>query len=112
MSHCLTCTCGLKRTKVYYLYKIWSNIKNRTTNPNNPDYKNYGARGIYMHKEWFDSFDSFEFYVLTNIGHRSSNTSLDRIDNEKGYLPGNLKWSSYSEQLKNRRKFVSKGDKL
>ena len=66
-------------------------------------YKNYGARGIIVSDTWKTSYSGFESYVLGALGDRPEGYTLDRIDNSKGYQPGNLQWASRSDQNKNRR---------
>lgn len=71
--------------------------KGRCTNPNNPSYKDYGARGIEFR---FNSFQEF----LNEVGRRpSSQHSLDRIDNNGHYAKGNLRWADKKAQANNRR---------
>lgn len=81
-------------------YKSWINMKSRCTNPNNNDYKNYGGRGILVCERWIDSFENF----LADMGERSRGTSIDRIDPNGNYEPGNCRWSTPYEQTHNRRK--------
>ena len=81
-------------------YSSWCNMKTRCTNPNFKQYKDYGGRGITICKEWLDSFEQF----YKDMGPKPKGMTLDRIDNNKGYEPLNCKWSTYSEQNKNRRK--------
>jgi hypothetical protein len=84
-------------------YVIWCGIKTRCFNENEPAYKNYGARGITMCDRWKDSFENF----LEDMGERPSKKhSIDRIDNEKGYEPGNCKWATRAEQARNNRRNV------
>lgn len=102
-----TTSCGCLRTKhgrsYDYIYKAWTGIKQRCRNKNNANYMRYGGRGIDVCDEWFDSFS--EFYKF--IGDRPSDKhSIDRIDNDNGYFPGNCKWSTVSEQVGNRRNTV------
>jgi hypothetical protein len=81
-------------------YYSWGAIKNRCLNKKNPAYCNYGGRGITMFTDWIDSFESFFSYV----GNRpSSKHSIDRIENNGNYEPGNVKWSTKKEQANNRR---------
>lgn len=81
-------------------YKTWQNIKSRCFLPNNPAYKNYGGRGIVMDPEWRSSYAAF----LSHVGRSPSNThTLDRIDNDKGYFPGNVRWATRKEQCNNCR---------
>lgn len=93
-----------------YLYAIWLNIKNRTTNNKHPNYKHYGGRGIRMQDSWLESFTSFKAYVITHIGKRPSKShSIDRIDNDIGYCEGNLGWATQSVQMLNQRGKSKKG---
>ncbi len=80
-------------------YKSWKAAKQRCINPNDGSYSDYGARGITMADEWMDSFEAF----YEHIGPRPKGTSLDRIDNQRGYEPGNVRWTTIEEQNNNRR---------
>lgn len=81
-------------------YKRWESIKQRCTNPKNPSYKNYGGRGITMCAEWAASFERF----FADVGEcPGPGLSLDRIDNDGNYEPGNVRWATNSEQMRNRR---------
>lgn len=74
----------------------------RCRNPRNKAYKNYGGSGITISNEW-TSDGGFERF-LEHVGRRpSSKHSIDRIDNDRGYEPGNVKWSTDIEQARNRR---------
>lgn len=91
--------------KTTYIYKLWENIRQRTSNTNSPRFKDWGGRGVTMFAPWRDAFMPFALYVINTLGERpSSKHSLDRIDNSLGYAPGNLKWSTAKEQAANRRK--------
>lgn len=89
------------RPRYYY---TWNNIKTRCNNPLCKDYIFYGARGISMHSNWIDSYQEFEDYILATIGDRPKGYSLDRVNNDGNYEPGNLKWSTPKEQANNRRR--------
>lgn len=79
-------------------YGIWQGMRQRCGNPNNPNYARYGGRGIRVCKEWQDSFANF----LAHMGRRPSRDhSIDRIDNSKGYEPGNVRWATAAEQNRN-----------
>lgn len=79
---------------------IWSSAKQRCFNPKHEEYENYGARGIIMCPEWRSSFVAFFEY----IGPRPSpNHTLDRIKNERGYVPGNVRWALSEVQQRNKR---------
>jgi hypothetical protein len=92
------------------LYRCWQNIKEHCLNPKHPVFKHYGGRGVWMAAEWINDFLAFEIYVNQALGPKPSpKHSIDRIDNDDGYYPGNLKWSTQSEQnLNQRRSKISK----
>ena len=87
---------GMKYTKEY---NAWLNIKSRCININNPEYKNYGGRGISVCESWINSFE--EFYK--DMGKKPISTSIDRIDNNQGYSKENCKWSDNKTQSRNKR---------
>lgn len=81
-------------------YAAWARAKDRATNTNGERAKDYVDRGIGMDQEYQDSFEAF----LQEVGHKpEGDYSLDRIDNEKGYIKGNMQWSIRSRQQRNRR---------
>lgn len=90
---------GLRHTKEY---KIWDGMMQRCNNPNSKAYPDYGGRGIKVCDRWEDP-ENFCKDVITSIGHRPDGMSLDRIDNSKGYEPGNVRWASAGLQSHNRR---------
>lgn len=89
--------------KSHYLYNTWSGIIQRCYNEKNSSFRNYGARGIVMLEKWRNNFEDFANWVQKNLGARPKNHTLDRIDNERGYFPGNLRWANRSIQNSNRR---------
>ncbi len=85
------------------LYHTWNAIISRTTDPSSEGYQWYGARGIKVHPEWCDDPRPFIEWIETNLGAKPKGHSLDRIDNDSDYVPGNLRWATFSEQSRNRR---------
>lgn len=81
-------------------YSAWNAARRRCHDPDVKAFPSYGGRGISVCPEWFVSFDAF----LAYIGPRPSDEhSLDRIDNDRGYEPGNVRWATRSQQMANRR---------
>lgn len=86
--------------KVSPEYRSWSGMKNRCTDPQSHSWHNYGGRGIRVCDRWLASFESF----LADVGYRPKGHSLDRIDVNGYYEPGNVRWALPKEQARNRRK--------
>lgn len=81
-------------------WAAWNQARYRCHDPNGKQWANYGGRGITMAPEWFVSFDTF----LEHIGPKpTKDHTLDRIDNERGYEPGNVRWATWTEQAANKR---------
>lgn len=92
-------------------YRRYRNILSRCYNKNSPKYKNYGGRGITLYDKWRDSmngFNEFAKYISSLPDAGKPGLSIDRINNNIGYEPGNLRWASASTQNKNRRHFTRK----
>lgn len=83
------------------LYKVWQGMRNRCYNERQPHYPRYGGRGIRVCARWLgpDGFPNF----LADMGERPDGLSLDRIDNDGDYEPGNVRWATASQQALNRR---------
>lgn len=81
------------------LYKIWQSMRDRCRNPNSEAYKNYGGRGVVVCSQWSE-YMQFELDVGGDPG---IDYELDRIDNNKGYEPGNVRWATKTTNNRNRR---------
>jgi hypothetical protein len=92
------------RRLAFVEYRIWGHIVNRCTNPNNAAWDNYGGRGIRVCAKWRDSFQAF----LADVGLRpdGEGLTLDRINNNRGYEPGNVRWATRLQQVHNRRSWA------
>ena len=77
----------------------WYAMVGRCVNVNHPAYKDYGGRGIAVCDRWLNSFDDFYF----DVGDAPEGMSLDRIDNDGDYEPGNVRWATKQDQALNRR---------
>jgi hypothetical protein len=79
-------------------HNIWAKMKNRCHCTTNDAYKYYGAKGITVCDEWRNSFMAF----YKDMGVRPYDTTLDRIDNTKGYSKSNCRWATRVEQERNK----------
>lgn len=87
------------------LYASWCQMIARCENPRNPKYRDYGDRGITVCERWRRSFPEF----LADMGSKPSPVhSLDRINNDGNYEPGNVRWATPVEQRHNRRPSTSR----
>lgn len=81
-------------------YRIWAEVKTRCYNAKRPMYKHYGGRGIAMCDRWRNSYEAF----FEDMGRRPSDKhSIDRIDNDGNYEPGNCRWVLVAVQAANKR---------
>lgn len=80
------------------VYEVWRAMLQRCYNPNHRAYANYGARGITVCERWH-TFVNF----LVDMGEPPPGLSIDRINNDGNYEPGNCRWATCSEQMRNRR---------
>lgn len=89
-------THGKRHTR---LYRIWSSMKDRCSNPNSRAYKWYGAKGVSVCREWID-FETFRAWAEAN-GY-ADNLTIDRIDSNGNYCPDNCRWITNTDQQSNR----------
>jgi hypothetical protein len=81
-------------------YRAWMSLIGRCCNPSHQQYPNYGGRGITVCTRWRESYGGF----LADVGRRpSAQHSIERIDNDRGYEPGNVRWATAAEQQHNKR---------
>lgn len=95
-----TFTHGMSKTR---LYAIWSGMRTRCTDENRKSYRDYGSRGITVCDDW-SSFEPFMEWALSN-GY-SGDLTIERINVDLGYFPGNCKWIPRGDQNKNTRRNV------
>jgi hypothetical protein len=87
------------------LYGIWKNMRERCNNPNRERYKDWGGRGIRICDEWND-FKTFYEWGMSNGYDETAprgKCTLDRINNDGNYEPGNCRWANMVEQNRNQR---------
>jgi hypothetical protein len=88
-------THGETRTR---LYVVWRGMIDRCERVTHKNYDRYGGRGITIYPAWRESYEAF----AAAVGPRPKGGTLDRIDNDLGYQPGNVRWTDASTQNRNR----------
>lgn len=91
-------THGMTKTGVY---SSWRAMRRRCYDPNFLRYERYGGRGITVCEEWDNSFESFYEYM----GERPEGMTLDRIDPDGNYEPGNVRWADPKTQSRNQSRY-------
>jgi hypothetical protein len=80
-------------------HRAWGHMKDRCNNPKSQRYDRYGARGIRVCDKWMTSFEAF----FADLGPRPSREhSLERLDNDGHYEPGNVVWATRDRQNNNK----------
>jgi hypothetical protein len=98
------CGCQRKYHRVHgqvnsKTYGVWKNMVGRCTNPKHPQYDDYGGRGIFVCEKW-RKFAGF----YDDMGDAPAGLSIERINNHDAYHPGNVKWGTKEEQVRNHRR--------
>ena len=121
---CLSAELASKRNSSHRMintrfYSIWAHIKTRILNENCHCYSDYGGRGLRIDENWleFEHFynDMHNSYKEHTKKHCEKNTTIDRINNDKGYFPKNCRWATQKQQVNNRRNtlyFTIKGERM
>jgi hypothetical protein len=95
---CMPTTHGQAAAGGTRTYHAWKSMVRRCTNPSSADWPRYGGRGISVCSRWL-RFEDF----LADMGGCPDGLSLDRINNDGNYEPGNCRWTTWEQQMRNRR---------
>lgn len=97
----IRCACEIHHKR---LFSIYTNMKTRCYNKNNPGYRHYGSRGVVICQEWLEDFNIFYEWAMSN-GY-SDDLTIDRIDVDGNYEPSNCRWVTQEEQAGNKSNTV------
>src|ERR1039457_379399 len=95
---------GAHRLSRHPLYITWYGMLDRVQNPDHKNFVHYGARGIRVCDDWQD-VRNFVSWIEVNLGPKVAGMTLDRIDNNGHYEPGNVRWATQSEHVRNSRRW-------
>lgn len=98
-------SCSQRRAVPRWLDRRFTAAKQRCTNPKDPNYRNYGARGIAF---CFDSVTAAGLYMIETQGLPDRKMELDRIDVNGNYEPGNPRWATHQQNCQNQRRYLEK----
>lgn len=91
---------GMSETREY---RIWMHMRQRCRLPSHIQFADYGGRGIRVCEEWDRSFPTF----LRDMGLCPPGQSIDRLENDGNYEPGNCRWATRVEQNNNQRRNIA-----
>jgi hypothetical protein len=91
-----------RKGQISKTYRVWSGMLSRCNNPNRKAYKYYGGRGIKVCNRWSNKNPKGFQNFLADVGEIPEGLTLDRINNNKGYSPGNWRLTTMKEQARNK----------